>query len=289
MRVLVTGCAGFIGGHLARDLAAQGFDVHALYRRAPAAAETRANFTPVVGKFEAPASLPRAVEAVIHFGATSPGAGVADDQFFADNVTGTRAAIDYALGAGAQCFVFASSLSVYGRIAAPVVDEDTPCDRPDLYGETKLRGEAMLRDAAGRLPGLAIRLPGVLGRGARRNFLSEALARFRRNQTVVAFNPDARFNNAAHVTDLGRLIGGVVRRRLSGFEAITVGARGETTISAALARLRDRSGSRSEIDYQPSDRRSFTVSSARAIARHGYDPMTIGDLLDRYVDDELGD
>jgi hypothetical protein len=59
-----------------------------------------------------------------------------------------------------------------------------------------------------------------------------------------------------------------------------------TTIREALEWLKTLVGSRSKIRSRPSDRRSFTVSSRRAIERYGYDPMNIGDMPDRYADVE---
>jgi nucleoside-diphosphate-sugar epimerase len=168
------------------------------------------------------------------------------------------------------------------------VDETTPRQDPDLYGATKYIGEALLAARAERLPALALRLPGVIGLGARRNFISDVMQHLLRDEPINAVNPDAKFNNAAHTADLSALIARVLRKGLTGFDAATVAARGMTTIREAVERLKTRTGSRSEIRFTPSDRRSFTVSSRRAIERYGYDPMEIGTMLDRYADSERG-
>lgn len=282
MRVLVTGTGGFIGGHIARDLAAAGFEVAALQRRAPEAAPD-SRIRVVVSDLTAPSGLPAEIDAVVHVAATSPAPGVDARQLVRDNVDGTQRIIEFAERAGAAMLIFASSMSVYGRITVDEVDEATPRLDPDLYGATKHVGEALLAAGSGRLPALALRLPGVIGLGARRNFVADVTRRLLRDEAVDAFNPQARFNNAAHVADLSAMIAGVLRRGLTGFDAVVVGARGMTTIRDAIERLKTGLGSRSEIRFQPSDRRSFTLSSRRAIERYGYDPMEIGAMLDRYA------
>jgi nucleoside-diphosphate-sugar epimerase len=290
VRVLVTGAGGFLGSHMARDLAAAGLETIALRRREPSArgAGNLGGARLIVSDpVQSTGALPRRVDGVIHLGATSPMPGIGDEALTRDNVAGTRAMIDYARRAGARLFVFASSMSYYGRIATAEVDETTLRCEPDLYGETKFTGENLLEAAASELPSLALRLPGVLGLGARRNFISETLGRMLAGEPVRAFNPDAPFNNAAYAADLSALTLRLLRLGHSGFDAVTVAARGMTTIRAALERMKQRANSRSTIEFRPSDRQSFTVSSTRAIERYGYDPMEIGALLDRYVDDEI--
>lgn len=287
MRVLVTGTGGFVGGHVARDLAALGFEVFAVQRRPsdePPVSTGSLQF--VICDLAAPQGLPARIDAAVHIAATSPAPGVAADRLVRDNVAGTQQVIDYAQSAGAGLMIFASSMSLYGRITVDEVDEATPRTDPDLYGTTKYIGEALLADCSGTLPSLALRLPGVIGLGARRNFISGVMQRLLRDEPIEAVNPEASFNNAADVGDLAAMIGRVLRNGTTGFDAVTVAARGMTTIRAALERLKARVGSRSDITFRPSNRRSFTVSSRRAIERYGYDPMEIGAMLDRYADAE---
>ncbi len=288
MRILVTGAAGFSGSFVARALARSGRDVVAAHR-SETAFLARLSGEPRVrrhrGDLVDAAALPGPFDAVVHVAATSPAPGVDVAQIVRDNVAGTQALVEAAERWGAKAFVFFSSLSLHGEVAAGVVDESSPIVNPDAYGATKHLGELLLATRAERLPGLAIRLPGVLGPGAHRNWLSGVADRLRAGETVRAFHLDAPFNNAAHVADLAALVLRVLERPWTGFDAIVIGARGHILVREAITRLARGLGVEARIEEGAAAKPSFTLSSERAISRWGYDPMVIGAMIDRYAED----
>ncbi|MBV8700507.1 NAD-dependent epimerase/dehydratase family protein [Bradyrhizobium sp.] len=286
MKILVTGASGFAGSVAAREFALAGHAVSGLYRsrtRFLATLDGVENVTLACGDLAAAADLPGPFDAVVHTAATSPAPGVDTQTMVHDNVVGTRALIEAALRWGTRAFVLYSSLSLYGVVATPVVDETTPMIDADAYGATKLLGELMLKDTADRLPGLALRLPGVVGPGAHRNWLSSVAAKLTRGDTVDAFHLDRPFNNAAHVADISALARRAIERSWSGFDAVVLGARGAVTVREALTRLAAGLGVPARLEGISSPKASFILSSERAIARWGYDPMEIGALIDRYA------
>ena len=285
MSVLVTGSGGFLGRHLAADLAARGFDVLAAYRStAPAPFATPAPRLVQLDLATADA-LPGGIDAVVHAAATSAWAGISADAMARDNVEATRRLIGLAKAAGATKFIFCSSMSAFGDIKSGSVDESTPVANPDVYGMTKLVGEAMLQEAAPGLSGLSLRLPAVIGPGAKRNFLAVAAGRLKAGEPATIFNPDAPFNNAVHCTDLAALAASVLATGWRGHETLVLGAAGQTTIRAAVERLRTRLASTSAIQVRTADKGAFTLDSRRAMAAYGYRPMEIGAMLDRYADE----
>jgi UDP-glucose 4-epimerase len=286
MRILVTGASGFSGSFVARVLARDGRDVVAIHRRETAFL-ARLSGEPRVRLHRADlaetATLPGPFDAVVHAAATSPAPGVDVAQMVRDNVNGTDALIEAAVRWGAKALVFFSSLSLHGEVAAGVVDETTPIANPNAYGATKHLGELLLAARADCLPGLAIRLPGVLGPGAHRNWLSGVAGALQAGEVVRAFHLDAPFNNAAHVADLAALVSRSLGRPWSGFDRIVVGARGCITVREGIVRLARGLGVDARIEEVAAAKPSFTLSSERAITRWGYDPMDIGAMIDRYA------
>jgi nucleoside-diphosphate-sugar epimerase len=286
MRVLVTGASGFSGSFIARELARGGRDVVALHRNETpflALLNGEPRVRTYRGDLLDSARLPGPFDAVIHVAATSPAPGIDVAQVVRDNVTGTQALIEAAERWAAKAFVFFSSLSVYGEVAAGVVDERTAIVNPDAYGASKRLGELLLAERAERLPSLAIRLPGVIGPGAHRNWLSGVAARLRARETVRAFHLDAPFNNAAHIADLAALVSRALQRPWTGCDVIVVGARGQITVRDAITRLAKGLDVEARIAEVAAVKPSFTLSSERAISRWGYDPMQISAMIDRYA------
>ena len=284
--VLVTGASGFVGSHLVRLLAADGFPVTGIYRTAPGLAADLVGASParlVQSDVAALADLPDGCTAVIHAAASSAWTGITHDAVVRDNVIATRHLLGLAERAGCQAFIFLSSMSVYGQIDAAVVDERTRIVDPDVYGASKLLGERLLEERQARLPGLALRLPGVVGRGARRNWLASTAERLRRGEPATLFNPDAPFNNALHVADLARLVARALERGWRGFDTLVLGARGQLAVRAVVERLAAGMGVTPRLAVQPAEKPAFRLSSARAMRDWGYDPMEIGALVDRFA------
>lgn len=284
MRILVTGVSGFFGGFIARALCAAGHDVVGVHRRDVPSLPTLVRAGVTLHRLDLIQScqLPGPFDAVVHTAATSPAPGVDTLHMVRDNVEATAALVDAALGWSCRAFIFCSSLSVYGRVAGPVVAEESPIVDPDSYGLTKLLGERLLRESADRLPALVLRLPGVLGPGAGRIWMSSVAERIQAGAGVPAFHLDAPFNNAAHISDVTALVARVVTRPMTGFDTVVLGARGTLTVRAAIERLAQALGAPVSIEPLPPPKPWFIVSFERAIARWGYEPMEIGPMIDRY-------
>lgn len=287
MRVLVTGASGFSGAHIAADLAARGFDVVATYRSDPghgAALSERARVAFQRADLTDPlAALMGPFDAVVHAAATSIWPGISVDTMVADNVLATRALIAACPVWRCRRFVFLSSISVYGTPVEPVVDEATSSHGPDAYGMTKSLCEAMLAERTADLAGISLRLPGVVGPGAHRNWLSISADKIKRGETVAAFDPEAKFNNAVHVADIAAFAARMIETGWTGHDAVILSAQGMTTVRAGLERLARAVDRPLRLVTAPAPgKRAYTLSCARAMERWGYAPLTIDALLDRF-------
>jgi UDP-glucose 4-epimerase len=153
MRVLVVGGAGYIGSAAAVELLEAGHHVtvyDSLIRGHRAAVPEGARL--VVGDIADAEALRHALhterfDAAMHFGAfIEAGESMRDPgAFFANNVAGTITLVNELLTAGVERLVFSSSAGVYGEPERNPIDEEHPTRPVNVYGETKLIAETVLR------------------------------------------------------------------------------------------------------------------------------------------------
>lgn len=149
MRVLVTGGAGYIGSHAARELARQGHSV-LIYDNLSTGHRFLAKGFELIeadlaDSVAAAAALQR-VDAVMHFAAQSNvGESVKiPRRYFENNARAALSFLNLALDAGIQYFIFSSTCSVYGVPRQIPISEDTPRDPVTPYGASKLLFEHAL-------------------------------------------------------------------------------------------------------------------------------------------------
>lgn len=251
--------------------------------RLPAELLVHPNLTVLRGDLSSDFRLPSNIDAIVHAAARSPGPDVAISDLIRDNVLATLRLAAHARHAGARKFIYLSSLSVFGRITGGTVDETTPVLDPCPYGTTKLIGEQLLADQADAFATLAMRLPGIIGPGSIRNWLSTVLEKAKRGEPIPFYNPEAAFNNAVHIEDLVALILRLLDNDWQGFDMVTLGAAGRMKVQDVVAAIVAETGGRSLLRLVDAPQEAFTIASRRAVENYGYHPLAIKDMVLRFV------
>src|SRR5271156_5517700 len=142
MKVFLTGATGFVGSHVARELAGRGAELRLLVRKT-SRTDNLEGITgeTVIGDLRQPDSLRAAVsgcDAVMHVAADYR-LWVRDLQaMYAANVEGTRDLLRIAREQGVPRFVYTSSVATMGfRSDGKIVDEATPVSIDDMIGHYK--------------------------------------------------------------------------------------------------------------------------------------------------------
>ncbi len=159
--VLLTGATGYIASHTWLALLAAGYRVVGADNFANSSPEVLSRLQRLSGQqplFERVdvCDLPalqavfdrHAPDAVVHFAAhKAVGESVARPlDYYANNLGGLVAVCRAMHSAGSRHLVFSSSATVYGVPDRLPITEDAPLAATNPYGQTKLMGEALLRD-----------------------------------------------------------------------------------------------------------------------------------------------
>ena len=156
MTVLVTGGAGYIGGHMVLGLIDSGEQAVVLDNLSTGYAwAVPEGVELIVGDFgdaELVSHLidSRGIDAIAHFAAKIVVPESVSDPlgYYLNNTAKARTLIECAVNAGVRRFIFSSTAAVYGDTASEPVTEATPLNPISPYGRSKLMVEWMLEDAA---------------------------------------------------------------------------------------------------------------------------------------------
>jgi len=146
---LVTGAAGFLGGHVVDELVTRGMPTRALVQSTDEAARLRAGGLDVaVGDVRDPATLvaaTRGVDTVLHCAARTGPWGPAHE-YQTTNVDALETLVRVAVAGGVQRIVHVSSVTVHGNDVGGSADETAPFRaEPNPYSRSKVAGELLLR------------------------------------------------------------------------------------------------------------------------------------------------
>lgn len=152
-KILVTGGAGYVGGHVVRDLMLRGFEVVILdnlstgkVEHVPAAATfVEGNILDI--NLLRDVFSQNKIGAVIHLAASlEVGESMEKPvEYFENNVVATSTLLKVMHEAGVKDIVFSSTAAVYGPQATVPIPETAPCRPTSPYGYSKLLAEGVLK------------------------------------------------------------------------------------------------------------------------------------------------
>ncbi len=276
-RILVTGGAGFIGQHLVERLLREGHQVTVLdnlYRGRfdrPELAGARL----VRGDIRDLSDLDRAIDGarvVVHLAAQSNVMGSEGNPgyTFGTNVTGTWNVARAAGHARIERLVFASSREVYGEPQRLPVKEDAPFAPKNIYGASKVAGEALLAGgAAGSVDVAVLRFANVIGPGDRGRVVPNWLSAAARLEPLLMHGGEQQLDFVPIGLAVSALVRAVDQGRLDG--PVNVASGKPTTLAALAARI---------IQLQPGSRVQRLPARSADVVRFVADVTRMREVLE---------
>ena len=292
MRAVVTGGAGFLGSHLSERLLADGWTVVCVDNLVTGVAKNLAHlrghksFESIQHNVSEPLYLEGPVDAVLHFASPASPIDYADHPIATLKVgtLGTHNMLGLARAKGATFFL-ASTSEVYGD---PIVHPQpetywgnvNPVGPRAVYDEAKRAAEAFTM-AYHRTHGMKTRIVRIFNTFGPRmriddgravpNFLTQAL----RNHPLTVYGEGSQTRSLCYVDDL---IEGIVQLLSTDYsEPVNLGTDDEVTMLQLATRIRDLSGSSSEVVFKPlpeDDPKQRRPDLMRARKLLGWQPRT---------------
>jgi UDP-glucuronate 4-epimerase len=295
-RALVTGCAGFIGSHLAEALLADGYEVagidcfsdnypraHKQANLAAAREHDRFSFVSADLVIVDAERLLDGCDVVFHL-AAEPGVrsswGRRFDRYLRNNIRATQRLLEASARTPERRIVYASSSSVYGESEALPTPESAPPQPLSPYGVTKLAAEQLCRlyHAEQGVDAVALRFFSVYGPRQRpdmafRRFCEAAVE----GEPIELYGDGRQTRDFTFVGDVVAAAGSAGRAEGVGGEAYNIGGGSRVSLAATLellAAIAER-----PLDIRRHERESGDVQDtgadiARARDALGFEPAT---------------
>lgn len=263
MSVLVTGVAGFIGSHVAEHLVANGREVIGLDDLSGGFADN----VPKNVKFYEGSIIDTGVlrkiffehdiDYVYHLAAyAAEGLSHFIRAFnYNNNVVGSMNVLNEAIKAEVKCFVFTSSIAVYGPAQTPMREEITPAPE-DPYGIAKYSVELDLKAARNMfgLDYIIFRPHNVYGErqhtGDRyRNVIGIFMNQLMRNEPMTIFGDGSQTRAFSYIGDVAPLMARAIDVPAAYNETFNIGADLPTTVDELASLVAEAMGKPRDVKY----------------------------------------
>ncbi len=222
MRILLTGGSGFVGGHVARALEADGHDLRLLLRPTSDTSNVDdVSFERTIGDLREADTLSAAcdgIDAVVHAAAVLR--AVRHGDFMRANREGTGNLAAAASEAGVERFVYISSIAAQGP--APSREPEAPSEAlhpVSAYGRSKAAGERELLAQRGRMQLSIVRPPLVYGPA---DTGLQAFFWMARRGLSARLGDGSNLVDAIYGPDLAQAVGAILRADLADVERFHV-------------------------------------------------------------------
>lgn len=213
---------------------------------------------------------------IVHAAAATPSAGQDFNCYYKNNVVATQNILKYAMLHNIKRIIYMGAVSSYGEVDN-ILGADSPHNNPDHYGLTKYMGELLVKNSV--IPHDILILPGVAGKGCRKNWVVESARELSENRKLIYYNGHSMFNNVLEIGDLCTFVGQILEERQKGNETYLLGAGGLMKVEDVIRFMKKRLLSDSELCEKAEGHKSFYLDISRAL-KAGFSPKSIETILE---------
>lgn len=204
-------------------------------------------------------------------------------KYYEGNVCSMLNLLDYCDRESIPRMIYLSTIGIYGEFRKEEVDEDTESINPDDYGLTKHVAEQLLKNDE-NVAGLSLRMPGVIGKGARGVWFTNTVDSMKKGEDVTVYSPDFKTGNFVGVDDLAMFIGKLINTDAWKYSELVLASEKRQRIIDIVEAMKKKTASSSRIIEKEAARKPFALNPARAYEM-GYESLSPIELVDKYAGD----
>ena len=312
MQILVTGGAGFIGGHLAERFVTDGHDVivldnldpfydldikrHNIETARKAAEDGHGSYELVEGDIRDADLVTELVTNTDYVYHQAAQAGVRPSvenprKYDEVNVDGTLNLLDACRDTGIERFVMASSSSVYGVPRSLPYEETHPTTPVSPYGASKLAAEryAMAYSDVYDLPAVALRYFTVYGPRMRPNMaISNFVSRCMNDEPPIIYGDGTQTRDFTYIDDVVEANVTLLDTDAADGQALNIGSTDNIAIKTLAEEIRDQLAPDLDLVYEErhdADAEHTHADTSRARELLGYEPThTIREGVGKFIE-----
>tara|TARA_X000000950_G_C13783390_1_gene606108 strand:+ start:148 stop:1014 length:867 start_codon:yes stop_codon:yes gene_type:complete len=259
--ILITGGNGFSGKNLARFFLKKkknpllSFNINPIDPSLKSLESVRLNLNKKI-------DINKSFDAIIHTSGISPN----NDQkknIFEQNINFAKNLTKFCNNKKIKKLIYFSSISIYGKNNEKIINEQSKKINICPYGKSKLIAEDFFLKNLTHTSFVSLRLPGIIGEGSTRNWLSECKRLMEKDAKVKFYNPNSLFNNVIHIRNLSEIISCLLDCKLSEKYIFNVSAKYPMKIKNCLEVLKKKMNSNSLFFSQESSNNSFLINSEK--------------------------
>lgn len=210
------------------------------------------------------------------------------EQYLQDNVMTAVTMIDFCKKHQVKQLIYLSSDSIYGELNTDMVSEKVIMVNPGVYGMTKYLAEKIIMESG--IPYYILRMPCVVGKIRRKNFISELVCRVRNNELIKLYNAEREFNNIVDIDDLIKFVLLLCQsERENCGEVLLLGNVENCQLIKIVSYVKELCHSVSPVQNVNTDeKRCFTLDVSKAV-EYGYSSKKMEDIIKSLYQLQEGD
>lgn len=276
MRILVTGCNGFLGYQVMNYLTLMNYKVTGLSR-------TNNNLNCITCDLSKPIENNSRFDVIIHLAATLPKNGSSLNEMIENNIIATKNLVEYAERVGVEKFIFTSSISVYGNVKGSIITQNTQIIDPSEYGMTKLICERILENS--KIPSkITIRIPGILGADAENVWIAFVANQLKTNNALTVFNSDSLYNNSVFTEKICEFIHRLIEMKWDSYRCVNIASEEPISVKEIIRLISDYYKSTSEIFFVEDKSKPCFVISIDYAKQLGFIPESVTETILKFLD-----